>query len=355
MSRCRIGVIAPASTPVVEPFSGGLTAHVATLCRHLVERGHDVTLFAAPGSDPSLPVEELDVDRLYLSEAARRDVSMPAEVVVREHHAYLALMLRLGRRNAGFDVIHNHSLHYLPVAMAPIVPVPMLTTLHTPPTPWLESAAQAARASAMRFVAVSAHTAAQWQPVLGPVGVVRNAVDLERWPSGPGGPDLVWSGRIVPEKAPHLAIEAARLAGRPITLAGPVSDAAYFRDRVAPLLGPGVRYAGHLEQRDLARLVGSSAVAVVTPQWDEPYGLVVAEALSCGTPVAAFRRGGIPEIVGPDCARLADPGDVVSLAAAIVEAGGLSRSRVRRHAVRHCSIELMMERYEFLLTEGLAA
>ncbi|GAA0270363.1 hypothetical protein GCM10010302_04920 [Streptomyces polychromogenes] len=119
--------------------------------------------------------------------------------------------------------------------------------------------------------------------------MVHNGIDLRRWPAGTGGGDLVWYGRIVPEKGPALAIAAAE-AGVALTLAGPVADHRYFRDHVAPRLGGRIRYAGHLRRRELAALVGSARATLVTPCWDEPYGLVVAESLACGTPVAVGAR-----------------------------------------------------------------
>ena len=355
MTRRRIAIIGPSRTPVAEPFSGGLTAHIRALTERLCRRGHDVTLFAAPGSDPDLPVVELAMGALRLSDTARQDVSMPPELFMEEHHAYLALMLTLARQRGRFDVIHNHSQHHLPIAMSPLVATPMVTTLHTPPTPWLESAVQVGPTSSVRFVAVSAFTAAQWEPVLGRVEVVANGVDCDRWTMGPGGPDLVWSGRMVPEKAPHLAIAAARLLGRRIVLAGPVADPVYFAQQVRPLLGPDAVYAGHLEQTALSQLVRTSAVAVASPEWDEPYGLVLAEALASGTPVATFARGGTIEVVDRSCARLAVPGDVASLARAIDDASRLDRSVARRWAETHCSIERMMDEYELLLGDTVAA
>src|SRR5690606_37162151 len=135
------------------------------LVRGLRGRGVEVTLFAGEGSDPALGARELRVSPLELSPEARRDVSMPPEAWMREHHAYLQALMELQRRT-DVDVVHNNSLHHLPVALAPVLPAPVLTTLHTPPTPWLESAIAVTGRRASRFVAVSAHTAASWRHVV---------------------------------------------------------------------------------------------------------------------------------------------------------------------------------------------
>jgi len=343
----RIALIASARHPIRDPFAGGLEAHTWTLSKALRARGHDVTIFAGPGSDPALGVVEMPFRPPRISEAARRDTSMVASHWLAEHHAYLQLMLDLCGP-ARYDIVHNNSLHYLPVAMAAALSVPVVTTLHTPPTPWLESAIQAAPAPhrPMRFSAVSHHTAAAWRHVVPAATVVRNGIDTRRWHPGPGGEELVWSGRLVPEKGAHLAIAAARLADRGLRLAGPVGDPEYFEACIRPRLGRTITYAGHLPQPDLCELVGSSAAAVVSPCWDEPYGLVIAEALACGTPVCGFARGALPEIVTPDCARLVPPGDCVALAEAVEPTVGLSRADARRHAESFCSMEAMTRSYE---------
>jgi glycosyltransferase involved in cell wall biosynthesis len=194
-------------------------------------------------------------------------------------------------------------------------------------------------------VAVSRHTARMWSPMVPDISVVPNGIHTDLWPLGSGGGPLVWFGRITPEKGPHLAIDAARQAGRPLVLAGPRSDPEYFDAEIAPRLNNPIRYVGHLRHTELAALVGRSAAALVTPMWDEPYGLVVAEALSCGTPVVAFARGGIPEIVDADCGRLVGPGDASAMAAAIPQAVTLPRDQVRRRALERCSAGAMLARY----------
>lgn len=342
-------MIASCRFPVAEPFAGGLEAHVWHLSRRLRRRGHEVSLFAGPGSDPELRADLLPVGRYRPSASARADVSMPPLQAMEEHHAYLSLMIELIERGYGrYDLVHNHSLHHLPLAMAAALPVPLVSTLHTPPTPWLESALQILPRGLVHLAAVSEHTARAWRHVTGPIEVVPNGVDLDVWRPGPGGGPLVWSGRLVPEKGPDLAIAAARRAGRPLDLIGPVIDAGFFAAAVAPHLGVDVRYLGHLSQHELAAVVGAASAALVTPRWDEPYGLVVAEALACGTPVVALARGGIPEILTPACGVLVDGEDIAGLAAAIPRAIGLSRVAARRRAERACSLELMVDRYEDL-------
>jgi glycosyltransferase involved in cell wall biosynthesis len=322
-----------------------MEAHTATLAGGLRARGHEVTIHAAGGAGGGVRPLTATGAHLRLSRAARGDVSMPAEPFMAEHHAYLALMLRLD--GLGYDVVHNNCLHYLPVAMAGSLRTPMLTTLHSPPTPWLESAIGArSGAAGSHWVSVSRTNAEAWSHLCRPCRVIHNGVDLDLWRYSPrprvGG--AVWSGRIVPEKGTHLAIEAATLAGVPLTIAGPVGDRAYF-ERCMAGAGPDVHYAGHLESSELAAMVADAAVALVTPCWEEPFGLVAIEALACGTPVAGFARGALPEILDERTGALAAPGDAAGLAAKIGLAAGLRRADCRRRAERRFSVAAMVGAY----------
>ncbi|MFL6109716.1 MAG: glycosyltransferase [Marmoricola sp.] len=343
----RICLIASSRYPVREPFAGGLEALTHQLAGQLTHRGHDVTLFAGPGADPALPVTALPVPTFAASAEAAADVNAPSREWMAEHHAYLSLMMDLARAGQErFDVVHNHSLHHLPVAMASLVPVPVITTLHTPPVPWLESAIEVGGA-ASQFTAVSDHTARSWAHVA-QARPILNGVDVAAWNLGRGGGPAVWTGRLVPEKAPHEAIDAARAAGLPIVLAGPVQDSVYFSEQVAPRLGPDAVHVGHLDHRALCRLLGQAAVALVTSRWDEPYGLVAAEAMACGTPVAAYRRGALPELVVEGTGALAVADDPDALAAVVPVALSCDRSDVRRWAEERLSVSRMVDEYEEL-------
>jgi glycosyltransferase involved in cell wall biosynthesis len=354
MNRLRIALIASARFAIKEPFAGGLEAHTWALARDLRRRGHEVTIFAGAGSDPDLGVHELSAVRPRISDAARADVSMPAQAWLDEHHAYLQLLLELADRGrADFDVVHNNSLHYLPVAMARTVPVPIITTLHTPPTPWLESAVQTGPCPVI-FTAVSKHTSRAWQHAIPAIRVIRNGVDLDRWRPGPGGGPALWLGRLVPEKGADLAIQAARRAGQPLDLVGPIADHDYYADRVEPLLGGSVRYLGHLTHDELAVRLGRARACLVTPRWDEPYCLVAAEALASGTPVCGFARGALPELLDDRCAVLVEPDDVEALSAALLAVTRLPRAAARAHAAARCSQDQMIGQYEDLYREVAA-
>jgi glycosyltransferase involved in cell wall biosynthesis len=323
-------------------------------------RGHSVLVAGAAGSDPR--VVGYEFGHLPIGDPSERpDITNHPIVDGAEREAFAALMGQLKDGMLGsFDLIHNNAPHPSPVEQAHLLPCPLITTLHTPPLPWAERVLGAKSYSGHDFVAVSKATARLWRPLIRP-RVVRNGVDTSVWRRGPGGPGAVWSGRIVPEKAPHLAIDMARAAGLELTIAGPVIDEAYFAAEVAPRLDGQVRHVGHLGQHQLAELVGNSGVALVTPVWNEPFGMVAAEAMSCGTPVVALARGGLPEVVDMLSGRLlpAAPSTgfsdskLAEAAAAIAEAMQLDRGVVRQRALVRCSAPAMLRGYERVYTDAI--
>lgn len=352
-------MLATSRHPIREPYVGGQESHTAVLARGLREQGHHVRLYARPGTDPELADEIVPYPDLPpLSAVAAVDPALPEPEFLRDHAAFLAAVRDLLAR-PDVDVVHNQSLHFLPLALSEVLPAPLVTTLHTPPFPWMElGIALAGPRSA--YVCVSEASAADWTSLPHPPRIVPNGVRDDGEGAGSGGPDLVWMGRLTAIKGADLAIRAARAAGRRLSLVGPVSDPEWYAHAVAPLLGPDVEHHGHLTHTELARLVRSSAATLVTPRWDEPFGLVAAESTVWGTPVVALDRGGLREVVREGTGVLVDDrgageGTVVDRLRDGVEAvRNLPRASVRERALAHLGADVMVSRYLQVYRELIA-
>ncbi|MEO0331292.1 MAG: glycosyltransferase, partial [Bacteroidota bacterium] len=226
----------------------------------------------------------------------------------------------------------------------------------TPPISWLQSAVLCERRhNTVNYITVSEVNAQNWEPYVSVNQVIRNGINLNKWRFSPRAEEslAVWFGRITPEKGTHLAIQAAHQAGFRLWLAGPICDQKYYDQHIAPQFSVRDKYLGHLSHRQLIDVIGMGSVFLCTPCWEEPYGLVVAEALSCGTPVAAFRRGAMPELLTEESGRLATPNNIDSLAQAATEAAQLDRRACRQRAEDFCSMQHMVDQYVDLYTSLL--
>jgi glycosyltransferase involved in cell wall biosynthesis len=317
-TRLRIVIIAPLRFPIRRPHAGGLESAVWNEANQLRARGHEVTMIAVTGSDWTDPTSGFAIPELTWPAGARpTDDTYPPDYERVSVPALDRALDLIQTQPDRFDIISNHCLHPLPLLRAGELGVPMVSTLHTPVDENMVDAHQAVTGQGSRFLSVSEHTRKEWLAAGIESAVLGNAVDPSAWPLGPGGSALVWFGRLVPEKAPHLAIEVAERLGRALVIAGRVGDEEYARQHVFPRLSDSIRYVGHLAPEELADLVGRSACSIGTPAWEEPFGLVAPEALMCGTPVASFAVGGVSEIAnGSTGMATAERGDVTGLAEA---------------------------------------
>lgn len=336
----KIAVIAHSHYPIKQPFAGGLEAHTYMLVKQLQQAGHHVTLYAAEGSDPTLPY-------VPFFKPTAEELFRPSQAVKEyREKTYTSLMQHL--QHSDFDVVHNNSLHYVPLQRVDRLPMPMVTVLHTPPfLPLVRGFQEAVRAKNHCAIAISQAVIQSWQeiiPALKPT-LVYNGINTRRWLPGPQRHNhAIWFGRITPEKGTHLAIRAASLAGIRLRICGPIHNATYFAQEVEPYLSETSVYRGNLKTADLAKEVARASVFVCTPCWEEPFGLVAAEALSSGTPVAGFNRGALAEILTPATGVLVK-GGIEALAIAIRQAQKLSSQACRQRAVAMFSVSSMVQGY----------
>lgn len=247
---------------------------------------------------------------------------------------------------ADADIVHAHAFDA--PAFTELRGPRLLHTLHLPP--FDRAIVAAVRSSSAMLATVSESCRAAWRAAGVDVrDTLPNGIDIERVPRGEGtGGYLAFAGRLSAEKGADVACRVARSLGLPLWLAGPRYDDDWFRANIEPQLGGDVTYLGALERVALWRVLGGALATVLPVRWDEPFGMIALESIACGTPVAAYRRGGLTEVVADGrSGSFAPPDDERALAAAIGEARGLSRSDCRADASRH-SLERMLDAHEAL-------
>ena len=342
----RIAQIAPPFQSIPPAGYGGTERVIALLTEELVRRGHDVTLFASGDSSTSARL------------VPTVDTALWRQSEVHDPLVYWTITAGMVYRRAAtgaFDIIHSH-LDFHAFVGASLVPTPTVTTMHgrldLPDLPHLY-----ARFSEMPVVSISESQRAPL-PEANWVGTVYNAVDTDALAFHPrGGSYLAWLGRISPEKGLDRAIRIAQRAGIPLKIGARLplddlndpnvrADWEYYRDRVKPLIGgSGIEFVGEVGEAEKSEFLGN-ALALLNPiDWPEPFGLVMAEALACGTPVVARRCGSVPEVVSDGVTGLIGDSDdeLAELCGRVHE---LDRAACRQEAVRRFSPSVMAAGYE---------
>jgi glycosyltransferase involved in cell wall biosynthesis len=315
----RIAQVAPLYESVPPKCYGGTERIVSYLTEELVDQGHDVTLFASGDS----------VTRAYLEPACRCALRLDEECVDQLAH-HILMLENVMQRSSEFDLIHFH-VDYLHFPLSRRMRTPQVTTLHGRLTNRdIVPLHQEFRDMPVVSISMAQRKPLSWANWLATVyhGLPE---DLYRMQDRPGD-YLAFLGRISPERRVDRAIEIARRVGMPLKIAARVDhvDRDYFEGAIRPTLrGPLVEYVGEIADGEREEFLGGAHALLFPIDWPEPFGLIMIEAMACGTPVVAFRGGAVSEIVahGETGFVVEDVEDAVEV---IPRVAGLSRRRCRR-------------------------
>jgi glycosyltransferase involved in cell wall biosynthesis len=348
----KIAIVAPLVSAIREPQGGGSQAFVSDLARGLAGRGHEVHVYAATGSEiPGVTVIDTGVDprsllaTLYrVAGPAPRDQAAAARAFARVYSMV---------RHTGYDVVHNHAFDAPAIRLAGSVNVPAVHTLHLPPEPAIAAALRdAARDGRPPAVAgVSAFQANAWRQVAKVDAILPPYVPTRTIPWSPAAGDgAVFAGRLSPEKGAAEAIDIATIAGIKIDVYGDAYDPEYAREQIGPRRHlTGVAVHPGVPRTLLWAAMARAAVVLCPARWDEPFGMAAAEAQACGTPVVAFKRGGLGEMIADGVSGfLVVPDDLRAAVDSVRRVTRISRSACRGHAERNLDLERSLDVHEQL-------
>ena len=353
----KVAIMAPLVSAIREPQGGGSQAFVADLARGLVRRGHDVHVYAATGSEiPGVTVIDTGVDPRSLAATLYRaggppaggppgrDPAAAAPAFARAYSAVQATR---------YDVIHNHAFDAPVISLATGLNTAVVHTLHLPPDAVIAAALrQAAEGGQPPAVAcVSEFQASRWREVVAVDAVLPPYVPTGSVPwSDAAGDGAVFAGRLSPEKGAAEAIGIAQAAGIRIDLYGDAYDAEYAREQIDPWRdAPGVAVHEGVPRTSMWAIMARAALVVCPALWDEPFGMAAADAQACGTPVVAFKRGGLSEIIVDGVTGfLVAPGDLQAAADAVRRTTQISRAACREHAEKSLDLERSLDAHELL-------
>lgn len=331
MQPLRIAHVAPVVTRIPPEKSGSIQTMTWLLTEGLVERGHDVTLFATGNS----------TTRARLHAPFARGYHEDPTLWPWEMYELLNLAAAVERAR-DFDVIHYESGYYpISLAFTRLSPTPVSQTLHHAPAP--DEVKLYRRYPEASFIAVS-HQQAELLSGVNVAGIVPHGIDTDAFTFRAEPEDyLLFLGRFTPGKGPLQAIEVARRLGMRLVLAA--APVPYYRQAIEPLVdGTDVVYAGEVDFDQKVRLYGGARALLYPVQSGEPFGLVLAEAMACGTPVAALNRGAVSEVVDDGVTGRVFP-DLDAMVNGFDSVLSLDRTRVRQRAVDRFGKMAMVDGY----------
>ncbi|MEB3287153.1 MAG: glycosyltransferase family 4 protein [Vampirovibrionales bacterium] len=349
----RIAQVAPLWEPVPPRTYGGTELVVYNLVQELSRLGHEITVFATGDSvipEPSLEngtqagkIQIVPMETVSLRE---QGIAMGSDYAKYTENRMIAEIIR---RSGEFDIIHNH-LGFQMFPLAHWSRTPIVTTLHGTMAK-KEDKPFLAQYAHMPLVSISEYQQTP-QPDLNYVGNIYHGIELAKVPANLNTSKdsyLAFLGRLSPEKGPLEAIAVAKATGRKLMMAGKINsfEEKFFREQIQPLIdGDQIRYIGELNHEEKVAFLGNAAATLCPLKWPEPFGLVLAESMACGTPVFAFANGSVPEIVQHELSGYVGSNvDDLICAVQQLDNGMFDRAAIRQYAEERFSRQRMAQDY----------
>jgi len=337
----RIGIISPLWKPLPPERYGGTELIVSYIAEELVKRGHDVTVFASKDSKTSARLVPVTEKNLYDTFGYFKWDNLEYDIIETE---------MVGRLSSEFDILHNHN-GFVPLSITPLIKTPMITTLHSSLPPQPESLARAFKDRL--FVSIS-NAQRQLAPYLNYIKTVYHGIDVERFPfSARTGDYLVFLGTFSPYKGPDIAIRIAKESKIPIVLAGEIRKEFedFYKKEIASMdNGKDVIIKGELNFEEKVELLKNAMALLMPVRWQEAFGIVMIEAMACGTPVIGFNKGAISEVIEDGLSGFV-VNSVEEAREAVLKIQRIDRRHCRKIVEERFSINRMVDEYESLYRE----
>jgi len=364
--KLKIAVMAKLFAPVSKASTGGTETFVFNLAGELKRRGHDITVFATGDSkiedvETIAVVEESYWAKFNKNLKSASDMILSRKYMSDEILGYLKVLFYIQQNRPKFDIIHNNSFNYLPLVLHQLFfNIPFLTTLHVPEqnsdTVRIINDLLGKEHSNNYFIAVSKSQAKKIKGIK-VFDVNYNGINEERFAFDLSAGDyLGWVGRIVSEKGLDKALDTANQANFPLKIAGPIVDQKYYLDIIKPKIGLSKKneYLGELLGQNLVNFYQKAKALLFPIDWGEPFGLIMTEAMACGTPVVGFNRGSVPEIIKDgETGFICPPGDIDCMVKRVKQIYEMPedqyivmRKNCRKHVEENFTVKKMVDGYE---------
>lgn len=336
----RIAIVGAIDSPTKRDALGGTEIWNFNFAQSLVKRGIKVSLFCAKGS-------KTDCEMIFTSDA--KDIISSDGSISKQKFAIssIAEMIEVVKRQDEFDLIHISvfSIQYA-LPFVSLIKKPVVITVHGSNLNFNDAKFVIEKYKKPNFVFISKSFAKSW-PKPSKYEIIYNGIALENFKfSDKNKGYLFWMSRISSEKGVEDAIAAAKLTAHDLYLAGPIRNNEYFEKNIKPNLNKRIKYLGTLGLRDKVRYFREAKAFLFPIKWDEPFGLVLAESMACGTPVIAYKRGAVTEIIDDNInGFIVAPDSIKGIASAVGKVDEIKRERCRSKIEKNFTIDKMVDRY----------